>query len=70
MLENKESSNQALDIDEKVKKTQREILARYGYTLIGSGYTDDFWIDNRHLNLFGNQWDMLASNIWHRHLGD
>lgn len=69
VLENKESSNQALDIDEKVKKTQREILARYGYTLIGSGYTDDFWIDNRHLKLFGNQWDILASNIWHGRLG-
>ena len=65
VVENKESSNQALDIDEKVKKTQREILARYNYTLIGSGYTDDFWIDNTHLKLMGNQWDPLSAAMWH-----
>lgn len=64
-LENKESSNQALDIDEKVKKTQREILARYGYTLIGSGYTDDFWIDNTYLRLMGNQWDPISNSLWY-----
>jgi hypothetical protein len=65
VVENKESSNQALDIDEKVKKTQREILARYNYTLIGSGYTDDFWIDHNYLKLMGNQWDSLSAAMWH-----
>jgi hypothetical protein len=66
VLENKESSNQALDIDEKVKKIQREILAKYNYTLIGSGFTDDFWIDNTYLDLQGNQWDPLAFAFWNK----
>lgn len=43
-----------------VQSTQHSILKNYGYTLVGSGYTDDYWIDNRSLRLMGNQWDAIS----------
>lgn len=43
-----------------VQVTQQSILKNYGYTLVGSGYTDDYWIDNRALRLTGNQFDALS----------
>ena len=65
VIENKQGNNQALDLDEKIKKTQQEILARYNYTLIGSGYTDDFWIDNTYLDYQGQQLDPLQAAFWY-----
>lgn len=43
-----------------------QILSSYNYTLVGSGYSDDFWIDNTYLDLMGNQWDLLSSAFYHR----
>ena len=43
-----------------VQVTQQSILKNYGYTLVGSGYTDDYWIDNRALRLTGNQFDAIS----------
>jgi hypothetical protein len=68
VVESRESSNLALDIDQVVKRVQREILARYNYTLVGSGYTDDFWIDNTYLKLQGNQFDSLTAAFWHKQI--
>ena len=65
VVENKISSNQSLDLDGKVKKIQQQILASYDYTLIGSGYTDDFWIDNTYLNYQGQQLDPLQAAFWY-----
>lgn len=66
VIENRESNSMSDDINNRVQKVQQEILSKYNYTLVGSGYTDDFWIDNTYLDLQGNQWDPLASAFWHK----
>jgi hypothetical protein len=68
VIENKEYHNGSSGIDNKVQKIQQEILSRYNYTLIGSGYTDDFWIDNTYLDLQGIQWDPLSSAFWNKQI--
>jgi hypothetical protein len=49
----------------KINDEIKSVLLRYNYTLIGSGFTDDFWIDNTYLNLMGNQYDQLSYAFWH-----
>jgi hypothetical protein len=62
----KQLHNNQVDIRENIK----DILLRYGYTFIGSGYSDDFWIDNTYLKLAGNQYDGLSLAFWHRNITD
>jgi hypothetical protein len=50
------------NIIEKIKS----VLLAYNYTFVGSGYVDDFWIDNTYLNLAGNQYDEISEAFWSR----
>jgi hypothetical protein len=51
-----------------VWETMSNILTNYGYTNIGSGYTDGYWIDNTSLGLSGNEYDSLSYGFWTRKL--
>jgi hypothetical protein len=51
-----------------VQKTMHSILNNYNYTFIGSGYGDDYWIDNTSLRLSGNQYDGLTYGFWNQKL--
>lgn len=54
-----------LSKDHKVKNIQQEVLSRHSYTLIGSSFTNDFWIDNKYLKLAGSQWNDLSQAFWY-----
>jgi hypothetical protein len=54
----------SIPIHEEIK----DILLRYNYTFIGSGFNDDFWIDNTYLKLIGNQYDQISSSFWRREI--
>ena len=62
VVENREVSGKGLMtyICEDIKN----ILLKYDYTFIGSGFNDDFWIDNTYLNLMGNQYEPLVHSFW------
>jgi hypothetical protein len=51
-----------------VQKTMHSILNNYGYTHIGSGFADDYWIDNTSLKLSGNAYERLEYAFWKKDL--
>ncbi len=65
VIENQDTVNNHQDVDRKVQKMQHGILSSYGYTLIGSGYVEDFWIDNDYLDYLGSQIDPIRAAFWY-----
>lgn len=65
VIENQDIINNKQDIDRKVQKIQQGILSEFGYTLIGSGYVEDFWIDNDYLGYGGSQIDPIRAAFWY-----
>ena len=55
---------------ESISEDIKSILTRYNYTLLGSGYADDFWIDNTYLKLSGNQYDAISYDFWSKEYGN
>ncbi len=51
-----------------VQKTMHSILNNYNYTHIGSGFGDDYWIDNTSLKLSGNEYIGLMHGFWKQQL--
>lgn len=51
-----------------VQKTMHSILNNYNYTHIGSGFGDDYWIDNTSLRLSGNEYGGLTYGFWKQQL--
>ena len=56
------------NIETDVQKTMHSILNNYGYTHIGSGFGDDYWIDNTSLKLSGNAYGGLTYGFWKQRL--
>lgn len=52
---------------EKDRDAQRQVLYSYGYTLVASLFTEDWWIDSQ-LNISPNTYDQLTSDSWLRRL--
>jgi hypothetical protein len=46
----------------------KSVLLAHNYMFIGSGFVDDFWIDNTHLNLSGSQYDEISAAFWSRNI--
>jgi hypothetical protein len=51
-----------------VQKTIHSILNNYNYTHVGSGFRDDYWIDNTSLQLSGNAYEGLSYAFWKKEL--
>jgi hypothetical protein len=55
---------------ESIAEEIKSVLLAYNYTFIGSGYIDEFWIDNTYLNLTGNQYDPISAAFWSRDISN
>jgi hypothetical protein len=56
------------NLETDVQKTMHSILNNYNYTHIGSGFGDDYWIDNTSLKLSGNEYGGLTYGFWKQQL--
>jgi len=51
-----------------VQETMHSILNNYNYTYVGSGFIDDYWIDNTYFNFTGSAYDGLTYAFWKKQI--